>query len=184
MMEMTHLGDALIGDLESGVGISVEERKRLTIGLELVGKPKILFLDGTSPLSPIPTFSHFHIVLILLFHLEPTSGLDAQSSYNIVKFIRKLADSGMPLVCTIHQPSSILFEYFDRLLLLARGGKTVYFGDIGENSQTLLGYFERYFKYIYYIILDLNVIFFIFNSPFLSFQKSKTNKQKEWSRKM
>lgn len=43
---MTHLGDALIGDLESGEGISVEERKRLTIGLELVGKPKILFLDG------------------------------------------------------------------------------------------------------------------------------------------
>jgi ATP-binding cassette subfamily G (WHITE) protein 2 (SNQ2) len=74
---------------------------------------------------------------------EPTSGLDAQSSYNIVKFIRKLADSGMPLVCTIHQPSSVLFEYFDRLLLLARGGKTVYFGDIGPNSRTMLEYFER-----------------------------------------
>jgi ABC-type multidrug transport system ATPase subunit/ABC-type multidrug transport system permease subunit len=119
MMEMTHLGDALIGDLESGLGISVEERKRLTIGMELVGKPEILFLD------------------------EPTSGLDAQSSYNIVKFIRKLADAGMPLVCTIHQPSSVLFEYFDRLLLLARGGKTVYFGDIGPNSRVMLDYFER-----------------------------------------
>jgi ATP-binding cassette, subfamily G (WHITE), member 2, SNQ2 len=69
--------------------------------------------------------------------------LDAQSSYNIVKFIRKLANSGMPLVCTIHQPSSILFEYFDRLLLLARGGKTVYFGDIGNNSRIMLDYFER-----------------------------------------
>ncbi|GAM19699.1 hypothetical protein SAMD00019534_028740 [Acytostelium subglobosum LB1] len=120
MMEMKHLGDALIGDLESGVGISVEERKRLTIGLELVAKPHILFLD------------------------EPTSGLDAQSSYNIVKFIRKLADAGMPLVCTIHQPSSVLFEHFDRLLLLAKGGKTVYFGDIGERSKVLTGYFERH----------------------------------------
>eukprot|EP01127_Copromyxa_protea_P003985 TRINITY_DN1374_c1_g1_i2.p2 TRINITY_DN1374_c1_g1~~TRINITY_DN1374_c1_g1_i2.p2 ORF type:complete len:651 (+),score=180.85 TRINITY_DN1374_c1_g1_i2:2482-4434(+) len=119
MMEMKHLGDALIGSLESGFGISVEERKRLTIGTELVAKPHILFLD------------------------EPTSGLDAQSSYNIVKFLRKLADSGMPLVCTIHQPSSVLFEHFDRLLLLARGGKTVYFGDIGKNSQTLTSYFER-----------------------------------------
>ncbi|KAJ3022526.1 hypothetical protein HKX48_005943 [Thoreauomyces humboldtii] len=119
MMEMTELGDALIGDLDSGRGISIEQRKRLTIGMELVGKPKILFLD------------------------EPTSGLDSQSSYNIIKFLRKLADNGMPLVCTIHQPSSILFEYFDRLLLLARGGKTVYFGDIGENSRTLLGYFEK-----------------------------------------
>ena len=49
----------------------------------------------------------------------------------------------MPLVCTIHQPSSILFEYFDRILLLAKGGKTVYFGDIGKNSKTLTGYFER-----------------------------------------
>lgn len=46
MMEMTNLGDALIGDLDSGLGISVEERKRLTIGMELVGKPEILFLDG------------------------------------------------------------------------------------------------------------------------------------------
>ncbi|EGG18744.1 ABC transporter G family protein [Cavenderia fasciculata] len=120
MMEMKHLGDALIGDLESGVGISVEERKRLTIGVELVSKPHILFLD------------------------EPTSGLDSQSSYNIIKFIRKLADSGMPLVCTIHQPSSVLFEYFDRLLLLAKGGKTTYFGDIGENSKILTSYFERH----------------------------------------
>ncbi|KAJ3034459.1 hypothetical protein HDV00_005010 [Rhizophlyctis rosea] len=119
MMEMTTLGDALIGDLDSGLGISVEERKRLTIGMELVGKPEILFLD------------------------EPTSGLDAQSSYNIVKFIRSLADNGMPLVCTIHQPSPILFEHFDRLLLLARGGKTVYFGDIGPNSTTLINYFEE-----------------------------------------
>jgi ATP-binding cassette subfamily G (WHITE) protein 2 (SNQ2) len=119
MMEMTQLGDAIIGDLESGHGISVEERKRLTIGMELVAKPHILFLD------------------------EPTSGLDSQSSYNIIKFIRKLADAGMPLVCTIHQPSSVLFEYFDRLLLLGKGGKVTYFGDIGDNSRVLLDYFER-----------------------------------------
>ncbi|KYQ91227.1 ABC transporter G family protein [Tieghemostelium lacteum] len=119
MMEMKHLGDALVGSLETGIGISVEERKRLTIGLELVARPHILFLD------------------------EPTSGLDAQSSYNIIKFIRKLADAGMPLVCTIHQPSPVLFEHFDRILLLARGGKTVYFGDIGEKSSTLINYFQR-----------------------------------------
>ena len=146
MMEMTHLGDALIGDMESGLGISVEERKRLTIGMELVGKPEILFLDGMlfPPSSRLVSslFLSFPQIFLLTCIAEPTSGLDAQSSYNIVKFIRKLADSGMPLVCTIHQPSSVLFEYFDRLLLLARGGKTVYFGDIGPNSHTMLEYFE------------------------------------------
>jgi len=119
MMDMENIGEAMIGSLDAGVGISVEERKRLTIGMELVARPHILFLD------------------------EPTSGLDAQSSYNIIKFCRKLADAGMPLVCTIHQPSSVLFEHFDRLLLLARGGKTVYFGDIGEKSKTMTAYFEK-----------------------------------------
>jgi len=120
LMEMEKIADALIGDIESGVGISVEERKRLTIGVELVGKPKLLFLD------------------------EPTSGLDAQSSYNIVRFIRKLADAGWPVLCTIHQPSATLFEHFDHLLLLVRGGRTAYFGEIGPDSQTMIQYFENH----------------------------------------
>ncbi|KAI8366704.1 ABC-2 type transporter-domain-containing protein [Radiomyces spectabilis] len=118
LMEMEKIADALVGDLETGVGISVEERKRLTIAVELVGKPKLLFLD------------------------EPTSGLDAQSSYNIVRFIRKLADAGWPVLCTIHQPSATLFEHFDHLVLLVRGGKTAYFGEIGPNSETMINYFE------------------------------------------
>ncbi|EPB81631.1 hypothetical protein HMPREF1544_11651 [Mucor circinelloides 1006PhL] len=118
LLEMEDIGDAQIGVVEFGFGISVEERKRLTIGMELVGKPKLLFLD------------------------EPTSGLDAQSSYNIIRFIRKLADSGWPVLCTIHQPSAILFEHFDHLLLLVRGGKTAYHGEIGKDSQTMINYFE------------------------------------------
>ncbi|CAO3700912.1 unnamed protein product [Rhizopus stolonifer] len=119
LMEMEKISDALVGDLEEGSGISVEERKRLTIAVELVGKPKLLFLD------------------------EPTSGLDAQSSYNIVRFIRKLADAGWPVLCTIHQPSSTLFEHFDHLVLLVRGGKTAYFGEIGKDASTMISYFER-----------------------------------------
>lgn len=118
LMEMEKIADALVGDLEEGVGISVEERKRLTIATELVGKPKLLFLD------------------------EPTSGLDAQSSYNIVRFIRKLADAGWPVLCTIHQPSATLFEHFDHLVLLVRGGKTAYCGEIGPNASTMIEYFE------------------------------------------
>ncbi|KAI7907656.1 ABC-2 type transporter-domain-containing protein [Cokeromyces recurvatus] len=119
LMEMERIADALVGDLEAGIGISVEERKRLTIATELVGKPKLLFLD------------------------EPTSGLDAQSSFNIVRFIRKLADAGWPVLCTIHQPSATLFEHFDHLVLLVRGGKTAYFGEIGENASTMINYFEK-----------------------------------------
>lgn len=57
--------------------------------------------------------------------------------------LRKLADHGQAILCTIHQPSSQLFQMFDRLLLLGRGGQTLYFGDIGENSTTVIDYFER-----------------------------------------
>lgn len=117
MLNMGDFADAVVGI--PGEGLNVEQRKLLTIGVELAAKPKLLlFLD------------------------EPTSGLDSQSSWAIVSFLRKLADSGQAVLCTIHQPSAILFQEFDRLLFLARGGKTVYFGDIGENSKTLLEYFS------------------------------------------
>lgn len=100
--------------------MNVEQRKRLTIGVELAAKPELLlFLD------------------------EPTSGLDSQTAWSICALLRKLADNGQAILCTIHQPSAILFQEFDRLLFLASGGLTVYFGDIGERSQTLTNYFAR-----------------------------------------
>ena len=118
MLNMREFSEAVVG--VPGEGLNVEQRKLLTIGVELAAKPALLlFLD------------------------EPTSGLDSQSSWAIVAFLRKLADSGQAVLSTIHQPSSILFQEFDRLLFLAKGGKTVYFGDIGGNSRTLLDYFER-----------------------------------------
>ncbi|KZT65216.1 hypothetical protein DAEQUDRAFT_716908 [Daedalea quercina L-15889] len=106
--------DAVVGSL------GVEHRKRTTIGVELVAKPSLIFLD------------------------EPTSGLDSQSAWAIVCFLRSLADAGQSIVCTIHQPSAELFEVFDRLLLLRKGGQTVYFGDLGPNSSTLINYFESH----------------------------------------
>ncbi|KAJ2354210.1 ATP-binding cassette transporter snq2, partial [Coemansia erecta] len=119
LLGLTDIADCLIGDPESGEGISLEERKRLTIGIELASRPKILFLD------------------------EPTSGLDAQASFNVVQFLRCLAAEGLTILCTVHQPSSILFEQFSSLLLLERGGQAVYFGEIGEDAQQMLEYFER-----------------------------------------
>jgi ABC-type multidrug transport system permease subunit/ABC-type multidrug transport system ATPase subunit len=119
LLELHDLADTLIG--RPGAGLTVEGRKRVTIGVELVAKPSILiFLD------------------------EPTSGLDGQSAYNTVRFLRKLADVGQAVLVTIHQPSAQLFAQFDTLLLLAKGGKTVYFGDIGDGAATVRGYFARY----------------------------------------
>ncbi|KAF6827841.1 ABC multidrug transporter [Colletotrichum plurivorum] len=119
LLELHDLADTLIGRV--GNGLSVEQRKRVTIGVELVSKPSILiFLD------------------------EPTSGLDGQSAYNTVRFLRKLADAGQAVLVTIHQPSAQLFSQFDTLLLLAKGGKTVYFGDIGDNAATIRDYFGRH----------------------------------------
>ncbi|EXJ79220.1 ATPase [Capronia epimyces CBS 606.96] len=118
MLNMADFADAVIG--VPGEGLNVEQRKLLTIGVELAAKPTLLlFLD------------------------EPTSGLDSQSSWSIVSFLRKLADNGQAVLSTIHQPSATLFEQFDRLLFLAQGGRTVYFGDIGDDSRLLLDYFER-----------------------------------------
>lgn len=117
MLNMSDFSNAVVG--VPGEGLNVEQRKLLTIGVELAAKPKLLlFLD------------------------EPTSGLDSQSSWSIIAFLRKLSEAGQAILCTIHQPSAILFQEFDRLLFLARGGKTVYFGELGDNSQTLLNYFQ------------------------------------------
>ncbi|EPQ50781.1 pleiotropic drug resistance ABC transporter [Gloeophyllum trabeum ATCC 11539] len=106
--------DAIVGTL------GVEHRKRTTIGVELAAKPKLLlFLD------------------------EPTSGLDSQSAWAIMQFLRSLADNGQAILCTIHQPSAELFQVFDKLLLLRKGGQTVYFGDLGRHATTMIHYFEK-----------------------------------------
>lgn len=99
-------------------GLNVEQRKRVNIGVELAAKPELLLLLD-----------------------EPTSGLDSDTAWAICKLLRKLADNGQAILCTIHQPSGTLFEMFDRLLFLDHG-KTIYFGDIGKDSKVLIDYFE------------------------------------------
>ncbi|KAI0420413.1 putative ABC multidrug transporter [Xylaria grammica] len=117
LLELFPLQHAVIGSPNSG--LSIEQRKRLTIATELVAKPSLLFLD------------------------EPTSGLDGQSAYEICRFMKKLAAAGQTIICTIHQPSAVLFETFDVLLLLAKGGRTTYFGETGKDSSIVLDYFAR-----------------------------------------
>ncbi|KAJ5899540.1 CDR ABC transporter [Penicillium taxi] len=118
LLEMRSIAGATVGS--AGTGLNQEQRKRLTIAVELASKPELLlFLD------------------------EPTSGLDSLAAFNIVRFLRKLADAGQAILCTIHQPSAVLFEQFDELLLLQSGGRVVYNGALGSDSRTLISYFER-----------------------------------------
>lgn len=118
LLEMRSIASATVGS--AGSGLNQEQRKRLTIAVELASKPELLlFLD------------------------EPTSGLDSLAAFNIVRFLRKLADAGQAILCTIHQPSAVLFEEFDDLLLLQSGGRVVYNGALGSDSRTLIDYFER-----------------------------------------
>ena len=101
-------------------GLNIEQRKKLTIGVELASRPQLLlFLD------------------------EPSSGLDSQTSWSILNLLENLTSHGQAILCTIHQPSAMLFQRFDRLLLLGPGGNTVYFGEIGNGSSTVTNYFER-----------------------------------------
>jgi len=58
--------------------------------------------------------------------------------------MKRIALTGRAVCATIHQPSIAIFQDFDSLLLLKRGGETVYFGDLGENSCKLIEYLERY----------------------------------------
>ncbi|KAL4960100.1 putative ABC multidrug transporter [Aspergillus stella-maris] len=118
LLNMREYADAIVG--VPGEGLNVEQRKRLTIGVELAARPKLLlFLD------------------------EPTSGLDSQTSWSICNLMETLTKNGQAILCTIHQPSAMLFQRFDRLLLLAKGGKTVYFGKVGQGARTLMDYFVQ-----------------------------------------
>ncbi|KXS15662.1 hypothetical protein M427DRAFT_134928 [Gonapodya prolifera JEL478] len=120
LMGLHEIADALVGRLETGVGINLTDRKRVAIAMELCARPELLVLD------------------------EPTSGLDTYAAFQIIRLLRKLAENGLAILCTIHQPSATLFEYFDDLLLLSSGGRTVYFGEIGPQSRTVTNYFERH----------------------------------------
>ncbi|KAL4352228.1 hypothetical protein GQ457_06G011560 [Hibiscus cannabinus] len=117
LVELDNLNDGLIG-LPGITGLSTEQRKRLTIAVELVANPSIIFMD------------------------EPTSGLDARAAAIVMRTVRNTVDTGRTVVCTIHQPSIDIFEAFDELLLMKRGGQVIYFGRLGRNSQRIVEYFE------------------------------------------
>eukprot|EP00644_Phytophthora_capsici_P006465 jgi/Phyca11/127018/e_gw1.66.38.1 len=111
LLELTAISGEMVGSL------SVEQKKRVTIGVEVVANPSVLFLD------------------------EPTSGLDARSALIVMRGVQSIARTGRTVLCTIHQPSISIFELFDGLLLLQKGGFTAYFGELGVDSVKMLEYF-------------------------------------------
>jgi ABC-type multidrug transport system ATPase subunit len=113
VMQIDHVQNSIVGGVEQR-GISGGQRKRVNIGLELAAEPTLLFLD------------------------EPTSGLDSTSSLSVCSSLRKMCQLGMTSIMVIHQPRYSLFTLFDDVLLLGKGGKTVYLGPSSEAKP----YFE------------------------------------------
>ncbi|KAH6838256.1 P-loop containing nucleoside triphosphate hydrolases superfamily protein [Perilla frutescens var. hirtella] len=101
---------SLVGTVEKR-GISGGQRKRVNVGIELVMEPSLLFLD------------------------EPTSGLDSSSSQLLLRALRREALEGVNICMVVHQPSYTLFKMFDDLILLAKGGLTVYHGPVKKVEE-------------------------------------------------
>ncbi|KAL4575281.1 hypothetical protein LXL04_022123 [Taraxacum kok-saghyz] len=117
LIELNSVRNSLVG-LPGVDGLSTEQRKRLTIAVELVANPCIIFMD------------------------EPTSGLDARAAAIVMRTVRNTVDTGRTVVCTIHQPSIDIFEAFDELLLMKRGGQVIYAGPLGHHSDLLIEHFQ------------------------------------------
>ncbi|KAK0606639.1 hypothetical protein LWI29_001896 [Acer saccharum] len=143
-IELDGIKDSLVG-VPGISGLSTEQRKRLTIAVELVSNPSIIFMD------------------------EPTSGLDARAAAIVMRAVKNVVETGRTVVCTIHQPSIDIFEAFDdvklqlpsciisengyhnsnaylislQLILMKAGGRIIYSGLLGQHSSRVIEYFEN-----------------------------------------
>ncbi|KAL4147205.1 hypothetical protein PRNP1_010961 [Phytophthora ramorum] len=112
-LNLTHVANARIGSVGGSTsrrGISGGERRRVSIGMELVTSPQILILD------------------------EPTSGLDSSSAHSVVQLVKDLAGHGRIVVLSIHQPSARSFVLLDKIMLLGKG-KLLYSGAPAESKS-------------------------------------------------
>ncbi|KAG2437813.1 hypothetical protein HXX76_005433 [Chlamydomonas incerta] len=119
VVELTPLAGKRIGSGGARGGLSTEARKRLTIAVELVANPAIIFMD------------------------EPTTGLDARAAAMVMRAVRNTAATGRTVVCTIHQPNREIMDGFDEMLLLKPGGRTIFFGALGPRQAGLVDYFSH-----------------------------------------
>ncbi|XP_066345073.1 ABC transporter G family member 25-like [Miscanthus floridulus] len=115
-LDLQGIRNSLVGTVEKR-GISGGQRKRVNVGIEMVMEPSLLILD------------------------EPTSGLDSSSSQLLLRALRHEALEGVNVCAVVHQPSYTLYNMFDDLILLAKGGLMVYNGPVKmvEEYFTTLG---------------------------------------------
>jgi len=115
VLGLRHIENSVVGGM--GVrGVSPELRKKLTIAVELIMNPSLLFLD------------------------EPTTGLDSAGAIAVIEAVKRLAQH-ISVVCTIHQPSASIIQQFDLIMLLKAPGEVAYFGPLTQLSQ----YFSSHF---------------------------------------
>lgn len=135
---LQHCANTVIGGLMSR-GMSGGEKKRVSIGIELVKDPNVLFVDGLFlGVFCSVFFSDLSLFFFFCPWVEPTSGLDIATAYDIVKILKTLAREGRTVVCTIHTPSAKMFDLFDDLLLLSQG-RVLYSGP----APHALAHFEQ-----------------------------------------
>ena len=115
ILGLKHVQHSLIGD-ELNRGISGGQRKRVNIGIELMGSPLVLFLD------------------------EPTSGLDATTSQTLIESLGVLSNLGLTIAMVIHQPRQETLALIQQIILLQRGGFPVYIG----KTKACQSYFESH----------------------------------------
>jgi ABC-type multidrug transport system ATPase subunit len=116
-LELTSLSKSVMGREGEG-GLSFEQRKRVSIAVELAASPSVIFLDEVRRLSEFGFVSLRRsqpISNVIGLSSQPTSGLDARAALLVVKNLRKISDQGRTVVATIHQPSSAVFEMFVRV---------------------------------------------------------------------
>lgn len=129
VLDLTHRKNERIASFTHKTNLSGGEQRRVSVAIQLLSRPSLLFLD------------------------EPTTGLDTSSSLKLVEQLKKLTTLGLTIILSIHQPRPEICDFFDKICLLTKGGRLVYFGNINE-SQKYFG--DIYGNPIEYI-MDLSV---------------------------
>lgn len=131
-MGLQDCADTVIGNWHLR-GISGGERRRVSIALEILMRPRLLFLD--EPTSGLDRYffllNYIYNWLVINYILSVDLLGGSASAFFVTQTLRGLSRDGRTVIASIHQPSSEVFELFDRLYLLS-GGKTVYFGQASE----------------------------------------------------